>query len=354
MCERRVGGRYQLIEHIGEGGYGAVYRAMDVVDDREVVLKLEHHSTPFCSISQEVDAYNEVAGNTGFAEVYWLGQQDDFDVLAFELLGPSLTDLFVYCGGTFSLKTVLLIMDQLLERFRVIHEHEIVHRDVKPSNCLLGAGEKSNTLFVTDFGLSLLTGRGDGDDPEEQASSTPRAVGTAYFASIRGHDGRAQMAEDDLEALGHMMIYFLKGRLPWSNGPHLTDSAAENQALLTEKLSVSSEELCEGLPEEILEYMKLVRNIPNGPKAPDHTHLRDVLRRLSRRKGIEYDDVYDWTIRRFHERNGNKPAGPPCPWSPGTRKAARASSPNAAGAAPTAAPTATTSRNTTAATAATR
>ncbi|KAG8625336.1 hypothetical protein KVT40_007087 [Elsinoe batatas] len=284
ICERRVGGRYQLIEHIGEGGHGAVYRAKDVVDDREVVLKLEHHSTPFCSISQEVDAYNEVAGNTGFAEIYWLGQQDDFDVLAFELLGPSLTDLFLYCGGTFSLKTVLLIMDQLLERFRVIHEHEIVHRDVKPSNCLLGAGEKSNTLFVTDFGLSLLTSRGDGDDPEEQINGTPRAIGTAYFV----------ISPIVLHRIRHC----------WQRSCHWS---------------------------EIYQH---------GPKAPDHAQLQHVLCRLSRREGIEYDDVFDWTPK----RNGNKPAGPPCP----------ASSPNAAGAAPTAAPTATTSHNTTAATDATK
>ena len=108
--------------------------------------------------------------------------------MVFDLLGPSLQDLFNFCGRKFSLKTVLMLADQLLHRLMYIHAKGVIHRDVKPENFLMGTGRQGNQVFVTDMGLA--TERRD-DRIKDNPACSPRhhLIGTARFASINGHRG---------------------------------------------------------------------------------------------------------------------------------------------------------------------
>ena len=151
-------------------------------------MKLEHRlADPI--LDEEVERYDSFQRQVGFPEMYWYGQQDDYNVMIFELLGPSLEDLFVFCSRQFSIKTCLMIIDQLLERLETLHSKGLLHRDVKPQNFLLGSGTNSNTIYMTDFGLSRdYTANVDG--VEHQTSTRCRLVGTTRYASIRGHSGQ--------------------------------------------------------------------------------------------------------------------------------------------------------------------
>ena len=108
--------------------------------------------------------------------------------MVFDLLGPSLEDLFNYCGRKFSLKTVLMLADQLICRLEYIHSHNIIHRDIKPENCLMGMGRQGNVVYVTDLGLAT-----ERRDPPPNFNTgrplRPKLIGTAYFASVNGHTG---------------------------------------------------------------------------------------------------------------------------------------------------------------------
>lgn len=125
--------------------------------------------------------------------MYWFGWHDDFKVMAFELLGPSLEDLFDFCGRCFSLKTTLMIMDQLLCRMEDMHSRGVVHRDVKPRNFLMGLGTEGNVIYVTDFGL-VHEYTTTCDSTTASAPHQPRLIGTTRFASIAGHIGRGALA----------------------------------------------------------------------------------------------------------------------------------------------------------------
>lgn len=80
----------------------------------------------------EVEQYESFRGLPGFPEMYWYGRQDDYKVMVFELLGPSLEDPFVFCDLRFSLRTSIVITDQLLSRFEVLRFKGLLHRDVTP------------------------------------------------------------------------------------------------------------------------------------------------------------------------------------------------------------------------------
>ena len=117
--------------------------------------------------------------------------------MAFELLGPSLEDLFNFCGRRFSLKTTLMILDQLLWRMEHLHSKGVVHRDIKPRNFLMGLGPNGNEIYVTDFGLvheytTMCT------SPMAIASHQPRLIGTMRFASVAGHNGQGMLVPGDI------------------------------------------------------------------------------------------------------------------------------------------------------------
>ena len=137
-----------------------------------------------------MERYDSFRGLPGFPEMYAYCSKDDYQVMVFELLGPSLEDLFAFCDHQFSLKTTLLLMDQLLSRFEALHSEGLLHRDVKPQNFLLGTGKNGNVVYLTDFGLSreVVTP----DEVKELLPVRPHLVGTTRYASIRGHSGQGR------------------------------------------------------------------------------------------------------------------------------------------------------------------
>ncbi|KAF2158772.1 hypothetical protein M409DRAFT_30730 [Zasmidium cellare ATCC 36951] len=298
---KRIGGRYSLISKLGEGGFGAVYLGRDSNTGSDVALKLEHKSVAPSILQEESRKYEAFQGLKGFPREYWYGWHDDYKVMAFELLGPSLEDLLVFCGGRFSLKTTLLLVDQLLTRLETLHSKNVVHRDVKPQNFLLGCGRNGSVVHVTDFGLADEYIEGHNDT----ATGTPRRsclTGTARFASIRGHEGRVQSPGDDLESLAYMMVYFMHGSLPWQ-GLRVHCMGEKEKAIMEKKITIPAEELCRGLNEVFVTFVKHVKSLQSATQ-PDYAMLREMFRSVAAKESVEYDDVFDWTVRVYNENGG--------------------------------------------------
>jgi serine/threonine protein kinase len=112
--EPRVGNKYRLGRKIGSGSFGEIYLGTNVQTNEEVGIKLESIKTKHPQLLYESKLYRILQGGTGIPNIRWFGIEGEYNVLVLDLLGPSLEDLFNFCSRKFSLKTVLMLADQLV------------------------------------------------------------------------------------------------------------------------------------------------------------------------------------------------------------------------------------------------
>jgi serine/threonine protein kinase len=185
-----------------------------------------------------------------------------------------------------------MIGEQMLTRIEYCHSRAILHRDIKPDNFVIGQGSKQHKVYIIDFGLAKkFIGRDSTHIPYKEGKSL---TGTARYASVNTHLGFEQSRRDDLESLGYLMLYFLRGSLPWQN-MRANNKKEKYQKIMEKKLGTTIESLCKGFPNEFVTFLSYSRNLKFEDK-PDYGYLRNLLKDLFVKSGYEWDYQYDWNI----------------------------------------------------------
>ncbi|XP_013415381.1 casein kinase I isoform X2 [Lingula anatina] len=301
--ELRVGNKYRLGRKIGSGSFGDIYLGTNISTGEEVAIKLECVKTKHPQLHIESKFYKMMQGGVGIPTIKWCGTEGDYNVMVMELLGPSLEDLFNFCSRKFSLKTVLLLADQLISRIEYIHSKNFIHRDVKPDNFLMGLGKKGNLVYIIDFGLAKKY-RDARTHQHIPYRENKNLTGTARYASINTHLGIEQSRRDDMESLGYVFMYFLRGSLPWQ-GLKAATKRQKYERISEKKMSTPIEELCKGFPSEFATYLNFCRSLRFDDK-PDYSYLRQLFRNLFHRQGFTYDYVFDWNMLKFGSSRSNE------------------------------------------------
>lgn len=186
-----------------------------------------------------------------------------------------------------------MVAKQMLSRVQTIHERNLIYRDIKPDNFLIGRpGTKAaNVIHVVDFGMAKQY-----RDPRTKQHIPYRErkslSGTARYMSINTHLGREQSRRDDLEALGHVFMYFLRGGLPWQ-GLKAATNKQKYEKIGEKKQTTAIKDLCEGFPEEFNKYLTYVRNL-GFEDTPDYDYLRELFTQALKNAGEVEDGEYDW------------------------------------------------------------
>lgn len=302
MTPRNVtlaGSKYRIREKLGAGAFGEIFAGVNTLTGAEVAIKRErvkpNGRKPVLMLEAKV--YRHMHGAPGFPLIRWCGKEAGEDgeehcYLVMERLGESLEGIFARGGQRFGLKTVLLLAEQMLTRVQAMHERGFVHRDMKPDNFLMGRGANKDVVYLIDLGLaksyrSALTGE---HIPFKEGKAF---TGTTRYASLNAHAGLEASRRDDLEALGYIWVYFLRGRLPWQgmfgDEPARAVTPSERQKrVAAAKLEVSVEDLCDTLPEEFCTYLLYCRSL-RFDETPSYTYLRKLFRDLYTRMGYEED-----------------------------------------------------------------
>ncbi|XVF86834.1 hypothetical protein PTKIN_Ptkin18bG0074300 [Pterospermum kingtungense] len=307
--EPRVGNKYRLGRKIGSGSFGEIYLGTNVQTNEEVAIKLENVKTKHPQLLYESKLYKILQGGTGIPNVRWFGVEGDYNVLVMDLLGPSLEDLFNFCSRKLSLKTVLMLADQMINRVEFVHSKSFLHRDIKPDNFLMGLGRRANQVYIIDFGLAKKY-RDTSTHQHIPYRENKNLTGTARYASMNTHLGIEQSRRDDLESLGYVLVYFLRGSLPWQ-GLKAGTKKQKYEKISEKKVSTSIEALCRGYPTEFASYFHYCRSLRFDDK-PDYSYLKRLFRDLFIREGFQFDYVFDWTILKYQQSQiANPPSRAP-------------------------------------------
>ncbi|EPY53529.1 CK1/CK1/CK1-G protein kinase Cki1 [Schizosaccharomyces cryophilus OY26] len=319
-----VGIHYKVGRKIGEGSFGVIFEGTNLLNNQQVAIKFEPRRSDAPQLRDEYRTYKLLAGSLGIPNVYYFGQEGLHNILVIDLLGPSLEDLLDLCGRRYSVKTVAMVAKQMIGRVQAIHERSLVYRDIKPDNFLIGRPntKHANMIHIVDFGMVKFY-----RDPVSKQHIPYREKknlsGTARYMSINTHLGREQSRRDDLEALGHVFMYFLRGSLPWQ-GLKAATNKQKYERIGERKQNTPLRELCAGFPEEFYQYMHYVRNLP-FEATPDYEFLQSLFQKVLLKMGTNDDGGFDWNLLnngkgwqslrsgRSHEANTHRPSKAPAP-----------------------------------------
>jgi casein kinase 1/casein kinase 1 epsilon len=293
----QVANNYKLIEKLGKGAFGQIWKALHLRNKEYVAIKFENINSKHQQLYSECKIYlwfhsDSTVLAQAIPQVLYYGVEGTKNIMVMDLLGKSLEKLFTDCGRKFSLKTVLMIADQMIKRVEYIHSRRIIHRDIKPDNFAIGVNKNSHRIFIIDFGLAkkYMSSNGTHIRYKEGKSLT----GTARYASISTHLGIEQSRRDDIESLGYLFMYFLRGRLPWQN-LKAKNIKEKYEKIREKKIMTKIEELCKGFPEEFGQYCSYCRLLKFEDK-PDYSFLRSLFKNLFKSLEYEYDYRFDWVV----------------------------------------------------------
>ncbi len=227
----------------------------------------------------------------GIPRVYFYGQETLFNYLILDFLGPSLEDIFERCDRRFSLKTATYLVVQMISRIQVIHKFGLVYRDIKPDNFLMGRGDHKDdsTVFIVDFGMAKHF-----RDPKTLQHIPYREKkslsGTARYMSINTHLGREQSRRDDMEAISNVLMYFLRGSLPWQ-GLKARDNREKYERIGQKKQCIRIEDLCASFPPEIATFVAYTRHLAFDEE-PNYRLCKSWLQAVYDRQ--EASQPFDW------------------------------------------------------------
>jgi len=300
-----IRGRWRILHQIGMGAFGEIYVAQNIMTLEHVAIKVEIVDEKKQALRAEVAIMRKLQGCPYVCQFISCGRQNNINFLVMDLLGGNLSDLRKkQPHGAFSMTTVCRLGCEMIKALRAVHEMGVLHRDVKPSNFVLGGKYKdpsnANRLYIIDFGLSRKYLSVDGEIKPPRANAGFR--GTARYASVNSHQCKELSPRDDLWSIFYVMVEFATGSLPWRNQRD-RDKVGEMKAEY-----MKGNKLTENLPPEFEQFHNYLLSLDYFSK-PDYERVIRLFNGLLLRLMGLPESTASLPVAKLPPYDWEKPAG---------------------------------------------
>ena len=292
LFSKLIFSKYKLIKKLGEGSFGKVYKAE--YNSKYYAIKFEIREGGQDLLKNEATIMSYLKGNPHIPKAYSYGFSGNYNIFVLQLLAKSLEDIFNE-RQKFSLKTGAMLAYQMIEVLKYIHSKHIIHRDIKPDNFVLGSDEFNAYLYLVDFGLAKKY-RSSKTLKQNPYMKKNKLTGTARYASIHAMEEMEQSRRDDLEAVSYVIMYFIRGNLPWQ-GLKLKSNEDRYQKILEKKKEISTEELCSEYPKVFYEFVKYAKGLKYSEEPKYDELKKNFVDWVVNQKKEKFDYIYDWTTQ---------------------------------------------------------
>ncbi|MFG6497747.1 Stk1 family PASTA domain-containing Ser/Thr kinase [Fictibacillus sp. UD] len=209
MIGKRVSGRYKLLEVIGDGGMAIVYRAKDLILDRDVAVKVLR--SEFNKDEDFIRRFKREAESAtsldhpNIVSIYDVGEDEEIYFIVMEYVQGKTLKQYIKEHGKISVEESLHIMKQIVSGMAVAHDHGIIHRDIKPHNILI---TENGTAKLTDFGIALAI-------TSATITHTNSILGSVHYFSPEQARGGIANAKSDIYSFGAVLYEMITGRVPF-------------------------------------------------------------------------------------------------------------------------------------------
>ena len=291
---------------IGGGAFGKIYSCINNKTKEIYACKIEKPDIENPQLGNEYRILSLLKNYDYFPKCFKYCNSQYGYILILERLGSNLGVIMSKLPNKkFSMKSALMIINQSLERLKLIHEKGIIHRDMKPENLCIGYKGKEKNIYLIDFGLSKIINNDKKNLYLLNIKKEKIVIGTVRYISMNAHLGNEQYKKDDLESLAYMMIYFIKGELPWQNLKAKSRKEKYTKIYQKKKHTVNTE-LCNFLPDEIKTFLSYILNL-NQKQNPDYNKLMNLINNLMKKYGYSNDSQFEWYSSSFLQQLYNSP-----------------------------------------------
>ena len=285
-----------LNRKIGSGSFGQIYQCLNKKTNEIVACKIESINELKPQLYHESKIMILMKNCTGFPTCYDFIITDQDKILIMDYLGPNLDIIMNKLPSDennmkkFTIKTSLMIMIQGIERLKSLHEKGIIHRDIKPENFVIGPKKKERLIYLIDFGLSKKISN---DKLLPSIKADRNIIGTMRYISMNTHQGYEQGRRDDLESLFYIIIYFIKGELPWQNIKSKTRAEKYTKIFEIKKMVTENGELIDGLPLEMGKILEYILGL-NFIEKPNYLMMKNAIELILNKLNFSNDLQFDW------------------------------------------------------------